>query len=185
MRTTSLPASTQGRRKRAPSLSDTRLLEIINEDNVQKAKRLIALYSVRGELNSRGASAFSPLCSHVQMYNDYALLDNFAGVPNQQEVNVITTIYLEWHYYDSPNLTQVKHFMTGNYATAKRYFSQSNAVAQACRHLGVDLAYHPVELSEDTLADFEEGSLYRNDGVSTTASTTFSPPTRNKDDPPP
>ena len=162
-------------------LSNTRLLEIIYKDNVQKAKRLIALYSVRGELNSRRASAFSPMCSHIQMYNDYGLLDHFAGVPNQQELNAMITIYLERHFHDSPNLTRIKHFMTGNYATAKRDFSQPNAVARACRRLGIDLVYHPAELSEDTLADFEEGSLSSNDMVFAIASTNSSTPTRNEE----
>ena len=91
------------------------------------------------------------------------------------------SIYLERHFHDSPNLTQVKRFMTGNYATAKRYFSQPNTVAQACRRLSVDLIYHPVELSEDTLADFEERPLSSNDEVSPTASTNSSTPTRNEE----
>ena len=102
------PGLDDTRKKQARALchlSDTRLLKIINEDNVPRAKRLIALYYVRGDLNSRWASAFSPMCSHVQMHNDCRLLDHFAGGPNREELNVMITIYLERHYHDSPNLT--------------------------------------------------------------------------------
>ena len=71
--------------------------------------------------------------------------------------------------------------MTGNYETAKRYFRQPNAIARACKRLGVKLVYHHVELSEDTLADFEEESLNSNDEASTVASTNPSTPTRNEE----
>ena len=125
----------------------------INTDG-NKARRLNETYTAKGDLDTVRSTAFSPMCTHIQMHDNQTLMDHFSGIPNLADLKKMMIEHLARFFHDCPAFLRVISHMTRPWERARHLFNQPNSVTRVCRRLGVSLVYHPIEITEDALDYF-------------------------------